>query len=228
MGILNLFNKEKEESVTSPDKTQAGELNNITSLDLDALKETANIGTGNASIALSNIFKKKVNITLPNVELSDSSQISRMVAGPDEMVVGIYSQIMEGMQGNILTLMPIDSALSITRAFLSKDINAKNIDEKDKQLLQKIGTAIYSSYLTSLAKFFEKKVTFAPPSVVSTYGSSIHEFLLLHLGSDEKILVIKLGFDIDKTEIKGDFLLLFTYESLTPLLSNIHLKMNQH
>jgi len=228
MGILNLFGREKAQAAIISDSKEAEGLKNITSLDLDALKETANIGTGNASIALSNIFKKKVNITLPSVELSDSTQISRIIAGPDEMVVGIYSKIMEGMQGNILTLMPIDSALSIARLFVSRDINAKNMDEKDKQLLQKVGTAIYSSYLTSLAKFFEKKITFAPPSVISTHGSQIHDFLLLHLGSDEKILVIKLGFDIDKTKIKGDFLLLFTYESLTPLLSNIHNKMGQH
>lgn len=225
MGIKDLFKKEDKSVSADASKKNVSEIKNITSLELDALKETANIGTGNASIALSNIFKKKVSITLPSIQIADSKEISNFVAGPDEMVVGVYSKIMEGMEGNIMTLMPIDSAIKMARAFLNQDISAKNLSEKDKLLLQKVGTAIYSSYLTSLAKFFEKNITFSPPSVISTHGNSIHEFLLLHLGETERIIVIKLGFDIEDTDINGDFMLLFTYNSLLPLLSNIHNKM---
>ncbi len=219
------FSKKKEEQKEEA-KTKV-EINlNISAMELDALKETANIGTGNASIALSNIFKRKVSITLPTLEMASAEEISKIVAGPNEMVVGVYSKIMEGMQGNILTLMPIESAIQIAKAFSKEDSqNSKNLSEKDKLLLQKIGTAIYASYLTSLAKFFEKKITFAPPNVVTTYGNSIQDFLLLHMGTKDRMIVIKLGFGVEKSDIKGDFLLLFTVESLAPLLANIRGKL---
>lgn len=222
------FSKKKEPEKKEAETPKSNPNIAITSLEMDALKETANIGTGNASIALSNIFKRKVSISLPTLEMTSSEQISKIIAGPNEMVVGVYSKIQEGMQGNILTLMPINAALQIARTFV-KDQSAdqNSLNEKDKQLLQKVGTAIYSSYLTSLAKFFEKKITFATPSIVSTYGNSIHEFLALHLGSDDKLMIIKLGFGVENTPIKGDFYLLFTEESLTPLLANIRTKMGK-
>lgn len=198
----------------------------ITAIELDALKETANIGTGNASMALSSIFKKKVNISLPFIELTNINDISKVISGPDEMIVGIYSKIIEGMSGNIMMIMPIASAIDITNTFLYENKTSNDgLSDKEKQLLQRVGTAIYSSYLTSIAKFFEKKITFEPPNVISTFGSSINDFLLLQMNSSEKLLVIKLGFDIEGSTIKGDFILLFSSESLTPLLINIRNKM---
>ena len=173
----------------------------IGSLDLDALKETANIGTGNASIALSNIFKKKVRITLPSIKLSKPTEIAGFIAGPKEMIVGIYSKIREGMEGNIVMLMPISAAMDITKTFIPEESYDKNkLSEQDKALLKKVGVAVYSSYLTSLARFFEKKIIFAPPNVISTFGESILDFVLLNVSGAEDVLVIKLGFDIERSE----------------------------
>lgn len=218
------FKKSKEEEKKEEKKIENSMV--ITPMELDALKETANIGTGNASIALSNIFKKKVNISLPFLELTNATDLSKVLSGPDEMIVGIYSKILEGMDGNIMMIMPIGSALNIVNTFLNEDKDVKSgLSDKDKQLLQKVGTAIYASYLTSIAKFFEKKITFEPPNVVSTFGSSINDFLLLHMNNSDKLLLIKLGFDIETTSIKGDFILLFTSDSLIPLLANIRKKL---
>lgn len=218
------FGKSKEEK-KAEEKVIANSME-ITAIELDALKETANIGTGNASMALSSIFKKKVNISLPFIELTNINDISKVISGPDEMIVGIYSKIIEGMSGNIMMIMPIASAIDITNTFLSENKTSNDgLSDKEKQLLQRVGTAIYSSYLTSIAKFFEKKITFEPPNVISTFGSSINDFLLLQMNSSEKLLVIKLGFDIEGSTIKGDFILLFSSESLTPLLINIRQKM---
>lgn len=226
MGLFG-FGKVKEEDKTNDEKKLEKTME-ISAIELDALKETANIGTGHASMALSTIFKKKVNISLPILELTNSQEISSKISTPDEMIVGIYSKIMQGMEGNIITIIPIESALSITNTFLLEDKKSdEGLSEQDKKLLQRVGTAIYASYLTSLAKFFETKITFEPPNVISTFGSSIQDFLVLNMGNTDKLLLIKLGFNIEETEIKGDFLLLFSSESLAPLLSSIRKKITR-
>lgn len=225
MGLFG-FGKIKEEDKTVDEKKLEKSME-ISAIELDALKETANIGTGHASMALSSIFKKKVNISLPVLELTNAESISSKISTPDEMIVGIYSKILEGMEGNIITILPIDSALDITNTFLMEDKKAdEGLSEQDKKLLQRVGTAIYASYLTSLAKFFEKKITFEPPNVISTFGSSIQDFLILNMGNTDKLLLIKLGFNIEQTTIKGDFLLLFSSDSLTPLLASIRKKIS--
>ncbi|MBR9675596.1 hypothetical protein GOV05_01155 [Candidatus Woesearchaeota archaeon] len=194
----------------------------VEQIELDAIKETANIGTGNASKALSNIFKKRVNITLPDLVIAKLSEIDGIIAGPNEMVVGILSKIKDGMKGNILTIIPIKSALDITKTFApDHERGSEGLDETDKLLIQKVGVAIYSSYLSSLAKFFQKKITFEPPSVISTYGRTVHDYVLLHFENISEFMVIKVGFKIEDTEIEGEFVLLFTIESISSLLYNI-------
>lgn len=216
-----MFFEKKKEEITKEVSSFTPSLT-ISLLELDALKETANIGSGSASIALSNIFNRKVSISLPTLEMLNPNDISKVISGPDNLVVGIYSKIQDGMQGNILTLIPMESALQIARTFIKdKKPEELNLNDKDKLLLQKIGTAIYVSYLSSLAKFFEKKITFATPSIVLTHGNSIHEFLSLHLGINDKLLLIKLDFDVEDSTIAGNFYLLLTAESIAPLLINI-------
>lgn len=223
MGFFG-FKRTKDEAKGDEQKIERSM--EISAIEFDALKETANIGTGHASMALSTLFKKKVNISLPLLDLTKPSGLSSKISEPDEMIVGIYSKIMQGMEGNIITILPLDSAIDITNTFLKEDKKPEDgLSEYDKALLQKVGVAIYASYLTSLAKFFGKKITFEPPNVISTFGSSIHDFLTLNMDNSENLLLIKLGFSIEETNIKGDFLLLLSSESLIPLLSNIHSKM---
>ena len=52
----NSSEKQQPQEASTPQQPAYFE---IKAMELDALKETANIGTGNASIALSNIFKRK-------------------------------------------------------------------------------------------------------------------------------------------------------------------------
>ncbi|PLW79789.1 hypothetical protein C0585_05915 [Candidatus Woesearchaeota archaeon] len=218
--ILDGKNVENTENPEISSVTSTNVLS-ISDIDLDAIKETANIGTGNAATALSNLFKKRVNISLPDLKVMPLAEAAKSITGPKEMVVGIYSKIKEGMDGNILLMVPISVALSMTNTFLPNASSNNKIDENEKALLQKIGAATYISYLTSLAKFFKSKITFDPPNVISTFGESIFDFMVANVNADEEVMTIKLGFDIENTDIQGDFLLLFTIKSLKPLLSNI-------
>lgn len=196
-------------------------------LEFDALKETANIGTGHAAIALSNILKKKVNISLPDLKVLKLSEASSTISFPEGMIVGIHSKMQEGFDGSIIMMMPFNLALDLVGLFSPKDSKSKNtkLDDKEKKLLMKLGTAIYISYLSSLAKFFEKKIYFDPPKIVSSFGDSIFDFMSLGVDDSTEVLIIKLGFEVEKTTLKGDFLLLLTVDSLSELLSNLKTKV---
>ncbi|MBP2033226.1 chemotaxis protein CheY-P-specific phosphatase CheC [Clostridium algifaecis] len=43
--------------------------NSLTSIQIDALKEVANIGTGNAATALSQLLNKKVDMNVPFINI---------------------------------------------------------------------------------------------------------------------------------------------------------------
>ena len=76
-------------------------------------------------------------------------------------------------------------------------------------------------------KFFEQRITFLPPTVTSTFGESVGDFILLRIGQSEQVLLIKVGFSIADTDVSGSFTLLFTVNSLAPLLTRIRNKTTQ-
>ena len=195
--------------------------------EFDALKETANIGTGNAAIALSNILKKKVNIGFPELKILKLSEASKTISFPEGMVLGIYSKMQQEFEGSIITMMPFDTAQDIINLFYpeKKKSDNKKFEDNEKKLLIKIGTAIYLSYLSSLAKFFEKKIYFDPPNLVSSFGDSIFDFMSLGVDDSTNVLIIKLSFEIENTSIKGDFLLLLTINSLSILIQSLRKKV---
>ncbi|MBR9691053.1 hypothetical protein GOV08_05210 [Candidatus Woesearchaeota archaeon] len=199
-----------------------------TFMEFEGLKETANIGTGAAANALSNIFKRKVNFSLPTIDLASPSEVNEIVSSPKEMFVGVFSSIEEGINGNIVMIMPFGSALQLTREFQdnTKELS-DNITDMDKKLLEKIGVAVIASYLSPIAKFFEQKIRFNAPNVISAFGEALFDFILIDLGKVDKVVVIKLGFDIDAIDVKGDLILFLSLDSLNQLLLNIKRKFKR-
>ncbi|MBR9675594.1 hypothetical protein GOV05_01145 [Candidatus Woesearchaeota archaeon] len=147
--------------------------------------------------------------------------IKKLLPDPYGIVVGILSEIKEGMEGKTFTIIPTKSALNITWTFAPEHKRkGGELDDTDKRLMQKVGIAIYSSYLSSFAKFFQKKITFDPPNVISTYGRTLQDYMLLHFEGFSEFMVIKVRFDIKNSDIKGEFILLFTTDSVSSLLYN--------
>jgi chemotaxis protein CheC len=199
----------------------------LSDFEIDALKETANIGTGHASIALSALMNKKVNINIPTTDVVNMHEVYSKVAQEKETVVGIYSKVKEGMNGNIIMLLPLGCAMKLVREINSDNTEEikDSLKEKDVTVLKKLGSVLYSAYLSALANFFEQNIIFQTPSIVSTFGDSIIDFILLQVGEQEKVLLITINFTVEDTDINGNFLLLFTISSLFPLLGKLKKKM---
>ncbi|MBN1793042.1 chemotaxis protein CheC [Candidatus Woesearchaeota archaeon] len=200
----------------------------ISSFELDALKETANIGTGHATIALSALMNRKVNITIPNTTLVSVHEVGGKITSANEAVVGIYSKMRQGIAGNIVIILPTSCAYRLID-FINKKAEGEQkkdiLNKEDIATLKKLGSLLYSAYLTALANFFEQNIVFQKPNIVSTFGDSIVDFILVQIGEQEKVLLISINFDVEGTDIKGDFVLLFTLTSLSPLLENLKKKM---
>ena len=55
------------------------DLNELSSMQYDVLKELGNIGAGNATTALAQMINKKVDIGVPHVRLVDFNEISTIL-----------------------------------------------------------------------------------------------------------------------------------------------------
>ena len=61
----------------------------LSSLELDTLREISSIGTGNAATALSDLLNREVRITLPDVRIMGYNEAIDWIGGPEAVTAGV-------------------------------------------------------------------------------------------------------------------------------------------
>jgi chemotaxis protein CheC len=92
----------------------------LNSVQLDTLKEVSNIGMGHAATALSQMIGQRVNLTVPNVTITEISQVPEHLGGAEKMMVGITLQILGDARGSIMLLFPQESARRLLCSLLGQ------------------------------------------------------------------------------------------------------------
>jgi chemotaxis protein CheC len=196
----------------------------LSGFELDALKEIANIGSGNASIVLSSLLNKRVDLTIPSLHVVNINQVNKEFENKKGLFVGIFSRIKQGMDGNVFIFMPTNAALKLVSLIKKKELGNKEvISEEDEQILKKLSSVISSAYITGIAKFFEENIVYSEPVILSAEANTLLDSILVRLDKKENILLVNISFDVSK-DVEGDFTLVLTMSSLTPLLEKVKKK----
>ena len=62
----------------------------LSNMQMDALKEIGNIGAGNAATALAQMINSKIDMSVPEVSILEFDKVPELIGGADIYVVGIY------------------------------------------------------------------------------------------------------------------------------------------
>ncbi len=190
----------------------------LTEFQKDILKETANIGSGRASTALSKLAGEEVKLAPPSVDFASIEKIPKLVRGRRRLVVGAYTSISGDVGGALVMMFPIKSALSLV-SLLEGRKPSPVLGDADKAVLQEVSHFVSSAYLAALNEFLGIELLHSVPRVVSTFGESIIDFVLLDVGNRMKDgLLIQTNFVVKKKKIEGDLVLLMALESADTIL----------
>ncbi|MBI4743700.1 MAG: chemotaxis protein CheC [Actinobacteria bacterium] len=127
------------------------ELNEI---QLDALKEVANIGAGHAATALSHLVDRKILITVPKLDFVRIEEIPTITGNPEDLTAVIYTHIIGDITGGIFFILPRDSALLMIDLLKGYNFGiTKIISGLDEEMLKQAGGLLAKAYLSALARF---------------------------------------------------------------------------
>ena len=82
-------------------------------LQLDALKEVANIGAGHAATALSQLTSRTIMIAVPEVNIRPLEEVPELLGRPDEVIAAVLMHMMGDLTGRTLVLFPEPSAKAL-------------------------------------------------------------------------------------------------------------------
>lgn len=191
----------------------------LTPIQLDALREVGNIGTGNAATALSQLINRKVDMSVPSINVVPFDDIFARIGG-EEIVVGVIVRVLGDTPGNILFVFQKNTALSFIEALTG--LKEDHISEMGNSVICEIGNIISSSYMNAISKFTNLVITPSVPAVTYDMLGAILSTTFIESGQfDDYVLDIETIFIENNSEIKGHFYYIPMPGSLEKILNTL-------
>lgn len=176
---------------------------NLKPIQLDALREVGNIGAGNAATALSQLINKKIDMTVPAVNIVPFDDIFSRIGG-EEVVIGVIVRVLGDTPGNILFIFEKEVALNLIETLTGG--RDEQITEMGNSVLCEVGNIISSSYMNSIARFTNLVITPSVPAVTYDMLGAILSTTFIESGQfDDMVLDIETIFLQNNEEISGHF-----------------------
>ena len=193
----------------------------LSPLQLDALREVGNIGSGNAAVALSTMVDKKVLLSVPRASLVPLVRVSDLVGGAETPVVGIYLHISGDASGSMLLLLAETSATELAHLMVEGEEQI-DLTTVEQSALQETGSILAGSYLNALSQMTGILLRSSVPGFAMDMAGAIIDFILVEISqSDDYVLVIETEFDILEHVIKGHLILFPDLGSLDIILGRL-------
>ena len=114
--------------------TSINDIRSLKAIQLDALKEVANIGAGHAATALSQMIGGTIMISVPTINISRLEEIPPQVAEPDEPVAAVLMHMLGDLTGRTMLVFPRSSALRLAESALEEALEAaENLGNFDRR-----------------------------------------------------------------------------------------------
>ena len=195
----------------------------LSSLEIDTLREIGSIGTGNAATALSGMLGAPVRITLPEVRIMEYNEAIDWIGGPEPVTAGVLVRIGGQLNGGMLSVQPLEFINIILRRMLSMSIEDYNqLDDLQMSALLEVGNIMISTFINALSGLAGLKVELTVPALtVDMQGAILAVPMAEYGGQSDYLMTIGGNFSCDGNELPCRLLLSPDLRSLNFLLRKL-------
>jgi len=188
-------------------------------MQLDALRELANIGSGNAGTALGSMLGKSVDISVPTAAALPLDEAVAIAGEPDELRYGVVVPIIGDFEAIVVLLFPEEDAQKLCGIY---GIDPSTPD--GASMLGEVGNILGTNYINVLAQMVGMELEPEPPQVVEDMLGSILSSVLIGRGDDiEEALILDSNLLVEEEECSLSFLLLPNHGGIKELLGRLGL-----
>lgn len=191
----------------------------LTEMQLSALTEAGNIGSGHAAIALSQLLGRKIMIAVTKVRVTDVDEFSNIV-GREKLITGVYLKALGDVQGAILLALERDGALRFSDVIMNYKMGStKILSEMEQSAIKEAGSILSASYLNALSELMKLTIIPSVPRLIIDKAGVVFESVFNNVFKKSDVLIgIETEFIEASTRIKGYFLFMPEEKGLEILL----------
>ena len=199
------------------------DIRKLKALQLDALREVANIGAGHAATALSQMTGHTIMISVPQINIAPLEDIPNQVGIDEEPVAAVLMKILGDLTGLALLVFPQPTAQRVAGLMMKRD-EVTTLGELEQSALREAGNILSAAYLNALSEFMGMILLPSPPTLAIDMSDAVMSstFVEMAQGADY-VFCVETEFRLTELNesLRGFFLLMPDVGSLTAMLRAI-------
>jgi chemotaxis protein CheC len=198
------------------------ELLTLKPVQLDALREVANIGAGHAATALSHMTSQKIMISVPRINVTPLEEVPPHIGSPEEPVAAVLMNMVGDLTGRTLLVFPKATALRLAEILLRRPAGTiEELEELPQSAIKEAGNILSGAYMNALSDFMGLMLLPSPPSLAIDMSRAVLTTAYLQFGDDPNyVICVETEFVMREANerLRGFFLLLPDLPSLRAIL----------
>ena len=195
----------------------------LTSMEIDTLREIGSIGTGNAATALSQMLGKEVRITMPEVRIMGYNEAIEWIGGPETVTAGVLVRMSGQLNGIMLAVQQLDFVNLVLESMTGSTIESyERLDDLRKSALVEVGNIAISTFINALSGLSGVSVELTVPAfAVDMQGAILAVPMAEYGGMSDYLMTIGGNFVCDNKAVPCRLLLSPDIRSLNYLLKKL-------
>jgi chemotaxis protein CheC len=202
-------------------------IRSLKTIQLDALRETANIGAGHAATALSQMTGNTIMIKVPAISVSSMEALPTQFSPDEEPVAAVLMHMLGDLSGRTLLVFPRPTVMRLAELMLRRPVGSSiALGELERSAIKEAGNILSGAYMNALSDFLGMLLLPSPPSLVIDMSTAVLTSAFGEFSPDpDAILCVESEFMLTESNqaLRGFFLLLPDPASLQVMLRALRL-----
>jgi chemotaxis protein CheC len=196
------------------------DIRDLKALQLDALREVANIGAGHAATALSQMTGQTIMISVPTLTVAPLEDVPNQIEAKEEPVAAVLMKMLGDLTGLTLLVFSRPTAMRVAGLMMKRPTPAE-LGEIEQSALKEAGNILSAAYLNALSEFMGMILLPSPPSLAIDMSDAVLSSTYVEVAQgSEYVFCVESEFSLMESgeRLRGFFLLMPDPQSLTAIL----------
>ena len=195
----------------------------LSSLQIDTLREIGSIGSGNAATAMSQILGREIRITQPEVRIMEYNEAIEWIGGPESVTAGVLVKMGGQLNGIMLSVQQLEFVNLVMESMLGKGIESyEHLGDLEQSALVEVGNIMISTFINALSGLAGIDVNLTVPAfAVDMQGAILAVPMAEYGGMSDYLMTIGGNFVCEGKQVPCHLLLSPDIRSLNFLLAKL-------
>lgn len=200
--------------------------NDLNEMQLDALREIGNIGSGNAASSLSLMLGRPVDIAVPKIKILDYEEVVANLGGAEQPLVGLLLFLKGDVTGMIMFLLHQEFAHMVLNTLTGESLHEiGEMDDFSASAMHEVGNIMAAAYITAIAELTGLNIDLSVPSMcIDMVGSILSVPAIYYANISDKIIFIEDEFNHTEDHAASHILMIPEVDSLQKIMTSLGLE----